>query len=708
MVRYGQLARGVLRDLGPRWALFRLGYELKQRSGWQSLRTPPRQWSDCPLEAWLQPGIPPEPTAYEAWRRRVGRNFFFTKLPPILDQSSGQAIRIAEELLGGHWRYFERQSIRTGFPPDWHRNPITGQRTSETLHWSRISETVSGDIKLVWEPSRFAAAYVLARAYAASGDERYPAAFWTLAEDWAARNPPMTGANWRCGQEAAFRIMAWCFGLWAFKRSGHTNSTRVAHMATMLAWHASRVERNLAYARSQHNNHAISEGLGLWTVGLLFPEFAAATRWLDLGRRVLLEEAERQIHPDGGYVQNSLNYHRLMLHDYLWVLRLGELNGSRFPDRLYHLFERAAGLLFALTDPLNGQAPNYGANDGACALPLSDCDFTDYRPTLQAAHYLCHHTRLYPAGPWDEMLVWLFGPEAASAPVRSPAPRVTAADESGYYTLRGPESWGFIRCARYRSRPSHADQLHVDLWWRGMNVVCDAGTYLYSGPGPWRNNLARTRVHNTVVVDDRNQMTRAGRFLWLDWAQGRTRTHTIHSEWDYFEGEHDGYRALGVTHRRGVLRARTLWVVVDDLLGGGSPATRLHWLLPDFPYRVLEAAQHLTVETPAGGYAVQVWCSAAADLSLVRAGSSVDELRGWRSLYYAERVPALSFVLESQAGLPIRFITVLGPSDFATKRVEATAVTVESESGVVSVVLDSPGQDLILNLADSTIPGISN
>ena len=178
----------------------------------------------------------------------------------------------------------------------------------------------------------------------------------------------------------------------------------------------------------------------------------------------------------------------------------------------------------------------------------------------------------------------------------------------------------------------------------------------------------------------------------------------IHSGWEYFEGEHDGYRALGVTHRRGVLRARDVWVVVDDLLGVGSSVTRLHWLLPDFPHRVSEAAKRLSVDTPAGGFAVQVWSSGPADLSLVRGGSPADETRGWRSLYYAEKIPALSLALECRAELPVRFITLLGPSDFAAKRVETTSVFVESGSGTISVFLDSPRQPLILKLGDSALP----
>ena len=80
-------------------------------------------------------------------------------------------------------------------------------------------------------------------------------------------------------------------------------------------------------------------------------------------------------------------------------------------------------------------------------------------------------------------------------------------------------SWALIRAGRYTRRPFQADQLHVDLWWQGINLARDAGTYLYNGSPPWNNGFAGTAVHNTVTVDNHDQMRRAGRFLWLDWAQ---------------------------------------------------------------------------------------------------------------------------------------------------------------------------------------------
>lgn len=690
------------RYFGPAWLAYRLGYAARTRTGLLRRQLPAYAWSARPLRSWLRQGVPAEPEAYAAWRQEHGGRFFF-QTPPTLTTKGENPDRIAacveaEDALAGRWRYFSRAVYAVGFPPDWHRNPMTGQRLPAERHWSQTGE--AGDIKLVWELSRFSIAYTLVRAYAASRDERYPAAFWALVEDWARHNPPQRGPNWQCGQEAAFRLMAWCFGLHGFADSPHTTPERIVSLAAMIAAHADRIAGNIAYARSQKNNHAISEAVGLWTVGLLFPEFARADRWRNQGRRVLVEETRRQVYADGAYVQHSANYHRLFLHDLLWALRLGEVNGARLPDEVYERFSRATDFLYRLLDPVSGQVPNYGANDGALILPLADGDYADFRPTLQAAHVLIHRTRLFPLGPWDELTCWLFGPGVLpDAPCEPALPGDLTAPEGGCYSLRGRQSWALIRCAHYRDRPAHADQLHVDLWWRGVNIACDAGTYLYSGAPPWNNSLAGTAVHNTVTVDGLDQMTLAGRFLWLDWSRGNVRHVTCSEDGflAYWEGEHNGYARLPdpATHRRAVIRlGDETWLVLDLLRGQRAHACRLHWLLPDLPYAWDADAGSLVLETPAGPYRAQVGSfQGKGALSLVRADAT--SARGWRSPTYAHREAALSLALVEQ-GDTCLFWTLFGPppssaSSFSHPHEEREpTLTVHGQGWQAQVTLSHP------------------
>ncbi len=214
----------------------------------------------------------------------------------------------------------------------------------------------------------------------------------------------------------------------------------------------------------------------------------------------------------------SLNYHRFILHLYLYAMRLAEVNNVSFSETLKNRVAKSIDYLSQLIDPESGQMPVYGSNDGALVLPLNNCDFTDYRPLLQLGSYLTKKEYLFESGPWDEDVFWLYGtnPLSPGERARVRANPQSSFDHGGTYLLHGSNSKAIIRCTDPRSRPSHADQLHVDLWIRGQNIACDAGTYLYSGEGLWRNGLAHTAVHNTVTVDRLDQMKMLTRFTWTE------------------------------------------------------------------------------------------------------------------------------------------------------------------------------------------------
>jgi asparagine synthase (glutamine-hydrolysing) len=652
-------------------------------------RLPVCKWSERPLAGFLRDDVPCDPVQYMRFRQSRAGGFLFQALPSaslLTSVSEAQAVAQADALLRGTWVYFGAIPVKAGFPPNWHRNPLTGEQAPGDRHWADIDDFSFGDIKLIWEASRFTSVYALVRAYALIRDEKYPNAFWNLVEDWAAHNPPQTGPNWKCGQEATFRLMAWCFGLHGFLNSSQATPERISHLAAMIAVTAERIEANIEYALSQNNNHGISEAVGLFTVGTLFPEFRRAETWLARGRDLLESQARTQIYDDGAYVQHSTNYHRVMVHDYLWAARLAEINGAPFSEALYKRLLRSTQFLDALTDPVSGKAPNYGNNDGSQVLPLTDCEYADFRSTLQASYYLCSRLRRFPTGPWDEGLIWLFGESALAAPML-PAKQDAISATSGYYLMKGPESWAMIRCAEYRDRPAHADQLHVDLWWRGLNVATDGGTYQYNTFPPWDNAFNSTVAHNTVTIDGQEQMRRFSRFLWLDWAKGRVLRHTKNGGTEVWAGEHDGYRRLSVTHRREVERRGDSWAIRDEMLGGGGEHTvRLHWLLPNFACETDLETGVIRLNTPEGTIQVHTRASSTAQFSLVSSGQYIAgnevskdvSTRGWVSQTYAAKTPALSFVVEASGKLPICFETRF---EFEAVRKEARDI----EASIVDV-----------------------
>ncbi len=671
------LALRALRELGPRPLALYACYQAGLRSGWLKLRTRRFEWDERPLSAWLRPGVPADPSGYLAFRRRQMQHLAFlfdpyADLAPALKRAAaaGEPALLAEAdgIIDGRYRLFGRDPDSLGFPPRWDTfvPPAAGARLALDRHWSAYREPFPADIKLLWELSRFGWAFPLARAYRLTGSERYYEAFWLLFEAWTEANQPNAGPHWISAQEVALRLMALLFAFHAFAPALLKSPTRTARLAQALAVHAARIPPTLTYARAQGNNHLLTEAVALYSLGLLFPELRGARRWRASGRRWLVAALEAQVFPDGGYVQHSANYHRLALQAGLWALGLARANDDPLPQGAVDALRRADECLRALVDPESGATPNFGPNDGAHILRISTCAHQDFRPVVQAAACLLRGEPALGNGPWDEACLWLGAPIAKRRPaVRPPGPpRRRDFPHAGLYLLRGRRAWAVLRCARFHSRPGHADQLHLDLWWRGHNVARDAGTYLYSAPPPWDNTLAAAAVHNTMLIDGREPMRRAGRFLWLDWDQGRFlgRWHAgRHLE--ALAASHDGYRLLGVIHRRTVVRAGDdLWLVVDDLLGEGQHRARLGWLLPDWPWTLEAGGLRLggppgTLSLRVEGQDLRLGVFEAGRLVAGEAQASASATLGWYCPTYAAKRPAPFLTAELQAELPQRFVT---------------------------------------------------
>ncbi len=638
------LALRAARQLGLSQAAWYAWYRLLLRSGWLNR---------CPQPA-------PLPQAASAWRPRLPLPER-ARLRRLLGADGARsACAAAEEIVRGQARLF-------GGPP----RPLLLVPPPPLEHWTRYDTAAAlrklglPDVKYLWEPARFGWVFPLGRAYRLTGEPRYAAAFWGYAETFWEANPPCRGPNWESAQEVALRLMALAWGGAVFADAPASTPPRLTRLRQSLAEHAARIPPTLAYARAQNNNHLLSEAAGLLTAAALLPEHPQARRWRRLGMRWWRWGLRHQVAPDGEYVQHSANYHRLMLQLALWVQMLVPEASAGPPQEA---LARGARWLLRLCDPESGGVPNLGPNDGAYLFPLSGQPFADYRPVLQAAARAFLGERPFPPGAWDEMPLWF------PAPRREPR-RPSERAQTGI--LRAPEggAWACLRAVRLTSRPGHADQLHLDLWSGGRNLLLDAGTYLYNAPPPWDNALAQAAVHNTVTVDGRDQMTRAGRFLYLDWAQGALtgRERAADGSWARLRARHDGYRRLGIGHERAVTaHAGGLWVV-EDLLSGQSAAVRafrLHWLMPDGQWSVDEDGEGWTVtlRLPQAGIRLRLTVrtfppAASAGLTLARAGNllygegAVPPWRGWFSPTYGVKTPALSLAVNLRAAPPARFVT---------------------------------------------------
>lgn len=655
-----------VRELGVQGTVFRVGWEAKLRTGLvRRLGSAPPSMSSLRVRSgdgvygWSEQLLfaSPGPVA----RTMEGL---------VTDTDRSVLLAAARRAATGRIVCFSRWTGDFGNPIDWRRNPVTNARWEADTDWleTRRGGQSVGDVKLSWEVARFPHAYLMSRAAALhpeSADE-LASALAEQIEGFIGANAWGRGIHWSSGQEIAFRLMAWLFAFDVLlSRSAHASRMAEVIGDALLAG-ARHIERHLEYSqRAVFNNHLLSEALALLLMGALFPaKSGPGRRWRRRGWRILEEESERQFYRDGAYIQQSHNYHRVALQDLLWACLAARMLGERPAEVWMKALERSLDLLLAHQNATDGRLPNYGPNDGALPSPFTSCDFADFRPTLQAVSLLTRGERVYGPGPWDEEAAWMLGPRALDSPLRPAIRRSVSFTDTGYHVLRGRDvrSFGAFRCGSLRDRFSQIDMLHLDVWWRGMNVLVDGGSYLYNGPPEWHEHFFRTASHNTVTVDGRDQMLHHRRFKVLYSTKARLLAFQDSEAWAVVAGEHYGYaRHPGrCVHRRAVLFVKDdLWVVADTVIGEGQHTARLHWLGGDFPHRHSAPVAPLELRTPKGTFSIACFDALGAPIeaTVVRGGETPP--RGWLSRYYAEKVPVPSYAAERAGPTPHVFISVL-------------------------------------------------
>jgi hypothetical protein len=524
-------------------------------------------------------------------------------------------------------------------------------------HWTEYTNSIDKiDIKLVWEPARFSWAVDLAYAFSALKKDILAEFYWNKVEEFISSNPVNCGPNWASAQEVALRLIAWIISLGAVKDSSATTPERVNSITQSIWQHARRILPTLGYARSQNNNHILSEALGLVFAGdflqTIKPE---ATKLCRKGEREFEHSLLKQIEKDGTYSQHSANYHRMMLQLSLLYDAHLRTKGSMLPDIVKQGLAMATRWVIAQMDPISGRLPNLGHNDGSLILSLGCAEYRDYRPTAQAASLAFLGEPCLPPGEWDALATWLG--LAPSTPIVS----FSQTSSPAVHKVQHGSMWGSLRGVDFHGRPAHADQLHVDLWWDGINIACDAGTFSYNDPPPWQNALDSTRVHNTITIDGRDQMTRVSRFLWLDhanavWEEAANPNRIC--------ATHNGYRKIGYAHKRTLEMILNSGFLVTDQLDALRDDHREHnftlrWLLPDWHWKIENGNLQLKKEDRS----ILVYVQAVRtqdnkpitprDIALIHGGKTLlgsrqDPILGWESNTYGEKHAALSYSLSFQ------------------------------------------------------------
>lgn len=471
---------------------------------------------------------------------------FLESLP---DETKAEIVSIADKACKGVINGFSSVELNYGWPIQWQLNPLTGKSCKASDKWYKIPDfdEERGDIKIIWEVSRFTHFFYLARAFLITGESKYVEAYFEQIEDWVKNNRYSYGANYKCGQECSLRLISCLFTYPCF--SSFATEKDKKNIKEIVAGSYKKVLSNFFYAhRCIKNNHTISELVGMiigaWCCSDM-PKMLHAYRMLD---RVI----EEQFSEDGGYIQLSFNYQRLALQDLEIILYASEMTGVSLSEEAKKRILNSALLLYQCQDE-SGDVPNYGSNDGALILPLTIGGYRDFKPVINTVHVMIEGHAIYEEPYLSEELLW-FGMD--------PNPELTKIErvstdfkKAGISTLRNKNSWLMVLS---KNRIGQMDNGHIDLWVKGKNILCDAGSYSYASE--LGRELYKNISHNTAYCEGLTQIRRIGAFAVYGQPKLKKRV------WSENEIEFDIIFSTGYEHRRKVSITQNGYAIKDEII----------------------------------------------------------------------------------------------------------------------------------------------
>jgi hypothetical protein len=622
----------ILHNMGWRYVNFRSVFEVKKRLGLLKRKFPvnPPSVDHIKLEEWHS-NKPP---------------FFKPSLPGSIADHT-EIGENADRILRGEFKFFNSEWIDLGKNYDWVTNPDTGYKYNIASHWVDINDYSkdAGDIKYVWEKSRFSFIHTLIR------DEHWnkkPHAAFIFSEidNWMDSNPINQGPNYKCSQEISLRVLNWIWALYYYADDKALTNDRWNRIMHFIFWQMHHVYENIHFSRKAvRNNHAITETLTLYIVGLLFPHFKDSAKWKTKGKTWFEQEIEYQVYEDGTFLQFSMNYHRVVIQLFTWAIGISHLNNDHFMPVVYERAYKSLNFLFQCQEGKQGELPNYGANDGALFFPLNNCGYRDFRPQLNALHeMLCGQALYEEAAAWKEDALWYGTNTNFVSPSFKPLKKISGCTSfpiGGYYLMRDENSFTFIRCGNHKDRPSQADNLHIDIWVNGENILIDGGSYKYNADDKTLRYFMGTASHNTVMLDGYDQMFKGGRFIWYYWTQCTVKPLIEEAEEEFlFTGSiySFGFLGKGIRHERTIKKAKQKksWEIEDKVHGlpHGLSVNQLWHFKQDASEKVsITAKSQFENLIP-------------------------EEIEGWNSEAYGTRVKVPSFVFSTDKPYIKTYLTI--------------------------------------------------
>lgn len=495
-----------------------------------------------------------------------------------------------------------------------------------------------GDIEWVAAVYRFYWASPLAEAYAATGDEKYAAAFVELTTDWIAKHPlekrdivhPVY-TTWRgfpwLDIQTGIRATMICR---VFKSLVHAEAFTPEFLGVLLASLYDHQIKTEKLPMGVIHNKAIFEQRGFVNIAVTFPEFKDSKRWMELALERTRKSLLAQTTTDGVQREWSAGYHLGVLRDAVEIMEHVESFGIEIPEDYSERIRKMYDYIFAAATPDLGWAMfgdvsrPFPAAGKRSLQPL-------YRPLIKA-------TKLF----GDPK----YAARAELDRVNLPEQKSYAFSEAGMYVLRndwGPEQIYFaLHCSPPPVSAWHdqPDNGTFELYAYGRWLMTDTGYYTYGHDPEKRAWHRQTRVHQTLTLDKKNSTVDGKLLLW----------HTS-EECDAVVVENRSYENL--THRRTIWFVdKTFFVLLDEAVGDALGELNLHFQLAAGSAGIDSGRKRAATAFEDAN--ILVWTSPDAPVTL-------KEEDGWFAWKYGSRTPRKAYRYQHEKNAPAVFLTLLVP-----------------------------------------------
>jgi uncharacterized heparinase superfamily protein len=364
-----------------------------------------------------------------------------------------------------------------------------------------------------------------------------------ICRDWIAKNPPFRRDYWRDSWNSfaiSNRVVIWMKLLASLPRDVEGAAELLGSLVQQLRF----LERNLE--NDIGGNHVIKNIKALAWAGAFFAG-AEADRWRSLALRLLAQELDRQILPDGVHYERTPSYHAQVLADLAECHHV--LGGDPLSGRLDRALRNMAQAVVDLAHPDGAPAMFNDAGLNTCYSPAECCE---------ALHRMIDFTA---------------------------RPRtVFDYPEAGYWGARSQNHTIIVDCGPIAPDDlpahGHGDVLSFEWSVGDRRFIVDQGVYEYS-EGERRERSRAASSHNTLCFEGADQAEFFAAFRCGRRPKANVRSYEPRANGFVLEGAHDGFANLPgqpIHVRRFEVDERSVRII-DSIEGTAPVAAKIAFLL---------------------------------------------------------------------------------------------------------------------------------